>query len=676
MKVLFLTFAFGVQTAVFALDVSLKPEWSFTYGGAIHRGIPAGWAIESNNEPSADGARQVTTTYAREPGTGLEMSVIETTYRDFPVVEWTLAFENKGTADTPRFTRIAPGDFAFACADAAKLTLWRGIGESKQHPPPQDDAGNYSYVRKDLSVGGVERMGSRGGFPNWMGFPYFRLYTPKGGWTVAIGWQGQWTAEVSRVSSTVRVEARQETVDFYLKPGEKVIAPTVTVMEFSDADDVVNGWRRFMRRWILPRAKDGVRPIRPILGVDGDGCGGVLYGRMLEKRHLEQIRQLHEKGFRFDIWWIDAGWYQRIAGKDKDGVNHSWYSEVGDWTCDQKRFESGSFAKISEALAECGAVLTLWHEPERVSEMCGTFFEKTRPYLVEGGYRTCRRYDLTRADARAFMSKTIGDSIRDNKVGFYREDCNQTVSDGWRDLEKQRADGRRGLVENQHVQARFKFWEHLRSVNPDMYFDICAGGGRRNDLSTLRFPSVPLHYTDIGYTNHVMKCRYHHMCNEWLFFRKNIDSFFHTRVVNGQRMIDRRKAVVDLAHQHMTKAAYLLDEKTHAAEEREFIRAWRQVADYLVDGDYYLLTPEIFGDDCWWVTEFKNPYGDDGFFQVVRHPKAANDVLEVLPRGVKVGVRYAVKDLFSGAKTEFTGGEALILRLPPDSGTLLKFEAK
>lgn len=301
MQVLFLTFAFGVQTAVFALDVSLKPEWSFTYGGTIHRGIPAGWPIESKNEPSADGVRLVTTTRAREPGTGLEMSVIETTYRDLPVVEWTLAFENRGTADTPRFTRITPGDFSFACADDAKLTLWRGICESKQ---------------------------------------------------------------------------------------------------------------------------------------------------------------------------------------------------------------------------------------------------------------------------------------------------------------------------------------------------------------------------------------YHHMCHEWMFFRKNIDYFFHTRIVNGQRMIDRRKAVIDLAEQHMTKASYLLDENCHEAEEREFINAWRQVADYLIDGDYYLLTPEIFGDDCWWVTEFKNPNGNDGFLQVVRNPKTANDVLEVLPRGVKVGVRYAVKDLFSGAETEFTGGGPLALRLPLDSGTLLKFGTK
>lgn len=654
----------------------VEPAYSFTYGGVEYRGIPDGWESRSSVAASETDGRIVRTTVAAAPD-GVEMSVTETLYRDLPIVEWTLAFENKGGKPSARFTRIAPGDFSLAWPADAELTLWRGLGESLQMPRPADDAGNYSYTRCRMATGDVQRMGPKGGFPNWMAFPYFRVASPTNGYTVAIGWQGQWTAEVARVSSAVRIEARQATVDFTLKPGEKAIAPTVTVMAFTDHDDAVNGWRRFMRRYILPRAKDGVRPIRPVLGLDGDWCGGILYGKMLEKRHLEQIRKVHEKGLRFDIWWVDAGWYQRLAGKDAKGFNHTWYSEVGDWTCDPARFESGSFAKISEALAECGAVLTLWHEPERISERCGQeAFARAKPYLVEGGNELCRRYDLTRPETVDFLVKTVGGSIRDNKVGFYREDCNQTVMDGWLDLERQRGDGNRGLVENQFIQGRFRLWEGFRKVNPDMYFDICAGGGRRNDLSTLRFPAVPLHYTDIGYTNHVMKCRYHHMCHEWLFFRKDLDSFYHTKVVDGVRMIDRRKAVIDLAEQHMTKASYFIDGNVHEREERAFIDAWRQVADYLVDGDYYLLTPEVFGEDRWWVTEFRNPDGDDGFLQVVRNPKSADATCRVTLRGVTKGAALVCRDLFSGETFTATGGEPLALSLPAGDGTLIKFERR
>ena len=138
--------------------------------------------------------------------------------------------------------------------------------------------------------------------------------------------------------------------------------------------------------------------------------------------------------------------------------------------------------------------------------------------------------------------KYIGDQLDSNDVGIYRQDSN---GPGplvyWQDQEAKLNDGRHGYVENLAVRGEFALWNEWRRRRPHMLFDTCASGGRRNDLSTLRFPSVPLHYTDIGYTNYVMKCRAHHMCHEWLFFRKDLDSFYHTKVVDGVRMIDRRK---------------------------------------------------------------------------------------------------------------------------------------
>lgn len=123
---------------------------------------------------------------------------------------------------------------------------------------------------------------------------------------------------------------------------------------------------------------------------------------------------------------------------------------------------------------------------------------------------------LPRPDVVDYLAGVLNASIAANRVGFYRQDHNFSQIDlHWRDrIDKPRNDGRRGLAENLYIQGEFALWRRLRDANPGMKFDTCSGGGRSNDLSTLRFPSMPLHYTDTGYTNYVHKLHYHQMLAE------------------------------------------------------------------------------------------------------------------------------------------------------------------
>ena len=658
--------AAGLAAAVCAGAAALplpEPAFSFELGGTTYRSLPAAWP--ATTQTRTDGGRTTETTVARAPD-GLEATLVVTRYAQDPVVEWTLSFANRGAADSPRFTRISTGDFALPFGAGDALTVWRGIGET----PPKLEEENYSFSYHALTNGATESFEATDGYPSFRTFPYFRVFSPAHGYTVAVGWQGQWCGEVARgADGVVRVGARQQTVDFSLRPGERIISPTVTVMAFRDHDDAVNAWRRFMRRWILPRAKDGTSPLRPILGINGHEKG-FLYDSITCERQVELARIMREKGVDYDGWWVDAGWYIPQGATNAVGKKMTWYEGTGNWRPDPARFPPTGFKPLADELAKSGAMLFLWHEPERVHRRSG-FMEKAWPYLAPCDAGQVRRYDLSRPDAVDFISRIVADSIVSNGVAFYRQDSNGPGPlRFWESIDAARGDGRKGLAENLAVQGQFRMWERFRAAKPGLYFDTCASGGRRNDLSTLRFPAVPLHYSDTGYWNFREKQHYNHMMNEWLFYRKNIAWAFHPP--KSGKFLDRRHAVIDFAPMHMIRTVIFLNpDPRHEAEERQLLAIWRKCASLMIDGDYYLLTPETFGDDTWWVTQFHDPAAGHGFCQVVRNPANRDGARTFSLKGVRAGARIVCEDLFSGLSYETASGSPLSVTLPADYGTIL-----
>lgn len=660
-------FAVGVVGMACAAPPLPEPSFSFDLGGRTFRSLDELGVCAQHVR--VEGTRTFETDVATAEG-GLVATLSVTRYAADPVVEWTLAFENRGSADSARFTRISSGDFPLAFGRAETLTLGRGIGEMPNRP--ECEAANYSFAYQSLTNGAVERFAASEGYPCFKTFPYFRVFSPTGGYAVAVGWQGQWCGAVARgEDGRVRIEASQESVDFYLKPGERVITPTMTVMAFSDHDDAVNAWRRFMRRWILPRAKDGKSPLRPILAINGEE-GGPLYTKITCARQIELARIMHEKGVHYDGWWVDAGWYVPLGATNGQGRALNWYEGTGVWSPDPARFPSEGFKPLSDELVRYGAMLFLWHEPERVHKRSG-FLEKARPYLSASKAVTCRRYDMARPEAVDFISGIVADSIVRNGVGFYRQDSNGPGPlHDWSFADAARGDGRRGIAENFSIQGQFRMWERFRKAKPGLYFDTCASGGRRNDLSTLRFPSVPLHYSDTGYWNFREKQHYNHLMNEWLFYRKNIAWAFHPPKTRGY--IDRRHAVIDFAPMHMIRTVIFLDpDSRHEAEERQLLAVWRACASLMIDGDYYLLTPETFGDDTWWVTQFHDPQTGRGFLQVVRNPANKEGTRTFLLKGMTPHVPIVVTDQFSGLSYGTDSHRPISVTLPPDFATILSY---
>lgn len=638
-----------------------EAHFSFTYRGVDYTGIPVGWERTSSVTRDADGCREYVTTRATEPGTGFTLTLVETKYADMPVGEWEISFENCGTADSGRLTRISSVDWDVpVVAEGARL--WHGSGETDDKHADR----NYAFEKVTVTNGMEVAWQAKQGYPSYYCFPYFRLSDASVGYTVALGYQGQWAGRMVSRDGRINLRAGQQTVDFFLKPGESAIAPKITVMRFRDADDAVNGWRRFMRKYVLPRAKDGKGPIRPMLA-GGHHEGGCLFIRTTEREQLEAIRQFVAAGIKCDTWWIDAGWYTRTSSCSEKLLANPlvWYVTAGDWTPDPERLPHG-FKPIADEMAKNGGNLTLWFEPERLHES-SPFMKKAKPHLTPRPFGGSWRYDLSRPDAVAFLGTTIGDALDYHDVGIYRQDSNGSGPlVYWQAREAEVNDGRHGFVENQAVRGEFALWNEWRRRRPGMLFDTCASGGRRNDLSTLRFPSVPLHYSDTSYGDPVAKQRHYHMMNEWLFYHKNSTGRFFA---DGR--LNRRIAVSQLAQFCHISTERALGENFKVS--KPYLDLWRRLAPLTIDGDYYLLTPEVFGEDRWWVTEFCDPEKGEGFLQAVRNPKSKDASFRTVLKGIAAGETVRCEDLFSHRTFDYVGGTELELKLDADDGTFISF---
>ncbi|MCR4573560.1 MAG: alpha-galactosidase [Lentisphaeria bacterium] len=634
----------SVQCAVMA-DVT--PQFSFTYRDNEYTGIPSGWKKERKSLKNKGFRTEITT--ATEPD-GVTLILEKTVYAKHPVVEWSLSFENRSQQDTGRFTRISSAYFTIPFGKNESVTMWKGIGEA---PNPPD---NYSFTRIPMEDGKTVEMSPFEGYPSFNAFPYFRVYSPKRGYTVALGWEGQWHASIAKTTNGISIRGGQQTVDFFLKPGEKVITPRITVLTYKTEDDAVNLWRKWFREFILPREADG-QIIRPRLVADGHEHGE-LYCEITCDRQIELVKLLRERGLDFDSWWIDAGWYIReLLPNPPIG---QWFL-VGDWTPDPKRFPK-MFKPLSDELAREGSELVLWYEPERVHEKSPILPEISK-YLAPPNHILSKRYDLSNPEAVDYLIKTIGKSLQDNGVSFYRQDSNGAGPiHFWMSTESTLNDGRRGMVENKAIQGMFRFWDGLKQAKPNLLIDVCASGGRRNDLETLRQGAVPLHYSDVGYEDFISKQRYHHLLNQWFLYYKNIAQHCY----DGGKL-NQWKSVIDIAPFHTVYAPSFLREDNSA--ERKWNEVCAKVTPYQVDADYYLLTPEIFGIDQWWVCQFHDPATQTGILQVVRNEKNTDDTLHIELKGIRANRPLHFEDLYAGEK--FASNPKLDLKLAPGTATVL-----
>ncbi len=612
---------------------------SFTFDGRAISGIPEAWQPTSRWR-RIDANIFETIFEATDARTGLNVRVECTEYRDFPVVEWVAWFTNSGTQATPIIRDILAIDGAF---EGAAPTVYHCNGDYRS-----DEC--YEPVETALNGGETLAFAPHGGRPCDRAFPYYRVMFEGCGLSMAIGWPGQWSVGFQRLAEGVHIRAGQEKTHLRLEPGEKIRTPRITLLSWTgDRSRALNLWRRWYLTHILP--KPNGQPMKPLLSSSGTDDGKE-FTDATEENQLRYMEKTRRHGISFDVWWIDAGWYP--CPRNARG-RRSWSTNVGTWEPDPERFPHG-FKAVSDCAARTGADLLLWFEPERV--YLGTQIDREHPeWLLRFEDDDSRLLNLGNPECRQWLTDHLCRLIKENGIKIYRQDFNFVDDEGnqplkfWRDNEDP---DRQGMNENLHVQGYLQFWDDLLKRNPGLWIDSCAGGGRRNDLETLR-RSVPLHYTDHAYGVHPIKLAYHRTLFEWIPYFK---SSTHAYDLHGQ---SRYNHEIDSYSIHCGMAAMLSpswdirrDDYDYALANR-MIDLWRRASDVILYGDYYPLTRFHRSAREWVAWQFDRPETGCGLVQGVRFPESPDETFTIHPKEICPEATYAFENPETGDARDITG---------------------
>jgi alpha-galactosidase len=445
-----------------------KAPFSFLYNGAAAGELLPSWQKVARTEEDAD--RTIDTVIWTDPQTGLRVSAVVTTFRRYPAADWVLCFENTGDKDTPILENIQ-------ALDAILATGYIHL-PAKLHQLEGDACGETSFLPKTflLEPGKNFRLSPTGGRPSSISaFPFFNLEYEDQGVIVAVGWTGQWCAQLDRApTGPTRLRAGLEKTHLTLHPGERIRTARIVVLPWQgDRIAAHNQWRRLLLDHYVPRL-DGKPAALPVALQTFDRYNA-RPGWATEAGQIQAVETAHALGC--DTYWLDAAWF---PGNFPHGV--------GNWFCKPAEFPKG-LKPVSDACHQYGMKFVLWFEPERVAPR--TQIAEEHPEFVFGG-KNGGLLKLNEPDARRFLTDLLSQRIREYGINIYRNDFNMDPLDFWRQND---APDRIGMTETQYVEGLYAMWDELRGRHPGLLIDNCSSGGRRIDIEMCS-RSVPLWRSD------------------------------------------------------------------------------------------------------------------------------------------------------------------------------------
>jgi len=563
---------------------------------------------------------------------GIRVLIEMTLYKDYPVLEWVVWLKNEGDQPTPLIENLKAMDMDLEGTDPV-LHHFKGDFY---------DISGFEPFKVPLDPGVKKELAPVGGRACDHEFPYYRIAFKDHGYTLAVGWPCQWASSFEGKDGGVHIEVGQQTVSLKLNPGEKIRTPRVTLLGWQRGNErAINLWRRWFLAHILPR-HDG-QPLKPYIVGHGADEHEEFTGAT-ERNQIEWIEKFNRLQIPFDVWWIDAGWYPCMSS---DGERRWW--ETGTWKPDPERFPKG-FKPISDKLHGQDGQLLIWFEPERVRP--GTELDQEHPeLLLSSDVDDNKLLNLGDSKARTWVTGRILDTIKDGGIDVYRQDHNFPPLSRWQAND---AEDRKGMNENLYVQGYLDFWDELLFENPSLWIDSCSAGGRRNDLETMR-RSVPLHYTDYGYGDHAVKLAFQRTMHEWIPYFKEFTLSW------DKHKPTRWNEEEDSFGFHCGMAPMLFPTFDIKRDDYDFelirkmIGVWKQIADLVLYGDYYALTPFHKSASQWVAKQFDSPSEGRGYVQAIRLQECEESSLTVRLHAIDLSSEYELVNPETGETLEVSG---------------------
>ncbi len=628
------------------VDMAKRPEFpgasaqapfSFRYGGKSSSELLPTWQVTRDSQSEPEGVTLHRTTY-KDPQTQLECVMELREYADFPAARWVVRFRNAGSADTPILEDIQALDSAWHTG--ASPNLFYAKGSSGQI----DDFQSLSEVVPGMGADMPNKplvLGCTGGRPSTLFLPYFNIQDDQRGMMLAIGWSGQWSASFARdLTGDTRIRAGMEKTHLVLHAGEEIRTPSILMLFWQG--QMMRG-HNLLRQFILHR----VTP-RPNGQVAQAPLAFGRWGSEFSSRQIEAIQNQAKAGLKFDIFWVDAGWYGDSGGKEMPELTSHWFGQAGNWNINRGLHPDG-FVEVRKAARGAGMGMLLWVEPERA--IWGSQVTREHPGWFLGPKVEGNSVLLNLGDpqARLWATDLISGLIKDINLTWYRQDFNMDCLEQWRAND---APDRQGMTEIRHVEGLYGFWDELLRRHPGLMIDNCASGGRRLDLELLG-RSMPLWRTDYhcpGREHDPMGGQVHTMgLSYWLplsgtsawseppdsyTFRSNLTAAIG---FGGPGDVASNKPARDWC--------------------QAMIAQYRQARPFFY-GDYYPLTRTSTSPDSWAAYQFHRPDLQAGMLVLLRRADSPFSVGQFKLGGLNPAATYEFTDTDSGAKVTLTGQEA------------------
>lgn len=385
----------------------------------------------------------------------------------------TLSLTNAADTPSKRITEPYTLDFTAEASGSLILHTLRG-----------DDCSQNSFMPVDIDIKAGEKVvlaPSGGRSSNTTAFPFFDLTFDGKTMLIAVGWTGQWKCTIERDGACFNIKVGLEHADFYLLPNERVILPSVFVIEGADAAELRRKFRSIILDDFNPIANRGGR--NTILPISIQSFDRYFVSALEWSSTPGQLRVLDGavKCGYFNTLWLDAAWF-----KDRfpNGVGNFSFHEG---------FPNG-LKEISDAVHAAGMKFMVWFEPERIVRGSEVYREHPEFLLSVKGNEHTFLYNLGDEAALKWLCEKLAQVIRENGIDNYRQDFNMDPLGYWLGNDEE---CRTGITEMKYVEGLYKLWDALKAEFPDLFIDNCSSGGRRIDFETVR-RAVPMWRSDMS----------------------------------------------------------------------------------------------------------------------------------------------------------------------------------
>lgn len=307
--------------------------------------------------------------------------------------------------------------------------------------------------------------------------PYTALLRSHSTIVVQLEWSGNWflrTRPLLGGSTGLTAGLNRWGLRHRLAPGHPLDLPEVTIVsvegDLNKATQVLHGARR-------ARVSHFRRPV-PVQF-------NSWYPRQGEP-DLATLRELAAPAARVgcEVFVLDAGWYANARSTTED-----WWTRTGDWLVAEHLFPDG-LEPLVRSIHDLGLDFGIWFEPEAVGPT-SRVFDHGNAWIHElpnnphwFGGREIRHLGVEQA--REAVRDRMIEVVKQTNATWLKWDFNtDLLQGGWPSPAISELDP---LIA--HYQGLYLLQQELKQAHPDLFLEMCAGGGGRFDAAIMRNADV------------------------------------------------------------------------------------------------------------------------------------------------------------------------------------------